>query len=474
VATVAVYSDADRHAPHVVQADEAVLLGDAAPSASYLNIDKLIAAARQTGAEALHPGYGFLSENPVFAERVAAGGLVFIGPGAEAMRRLGDKVAARNLARQAGVPTVPGMDAPEADENRLAAAAERIGYPVLIKASAGGGGKGMRVVERPQALPEAARLAASEAQSAFGDGRIFLEKYLPRPRHVEIQVLGDHHGSVIYLGERECSIQRRHQKIVEESPSPALDAALRRRMGEAAVRLAKAAGYTNAGTVEFLLDESGDFYFLEVNTRLQVEHPVTEMVTGLDLVRLQLNIAAGQPLGIAQSDVAPRGHAIECRIYAEDPAAGFIPSPGRILLAEAPAGPGIRYDHAVVSGMEVPVHYDPLLGKLIAFAETREACIARMKRALAECVVLGVRTPIEYLIDVLSHSAFEQGKTHTHFLGEHFAAWRPDAASDTAAAVGYLLETAHGVSAPSGAARTDQTAEFSPWRRLGRWDLAEG
>jgi acetyl-CoA carboxylase biotin carboxylase subunit len=461
---VAVFSEADRGAPHVAAADEAVPLGDPAPAASYLDARKIVEAARRAGAEAIHPGYGFLSESAAFARAVRDGGLAFVGPPAEAMERVGNKVAARRLLRGSAVPVVPGMTDPEADPARLAAAAAELGYPVILKAAAGGGGKGMRVVRGPGELAEAARRGASEALGAFGDGAVYLEKLLHRPRHVEIQVLADAHGGIVHLGERECSIQRRHQKLLEESPSPALDADLRRRMGEAAVEVARRAAYVNAGTVEFLLDEDGRFHFLEVNARLQVEHPVTEMRTGLDLVRCQLEIAAGLPLGFRQEDVAPRGHAIECRVYAEDPAAGFLPSPGRILLAREPRGPGVRCDSGVATGCEVPVHYDPILAKVVAHAGTRDAAIARMTRALEECAVLGVATPIELLLDVLASEPFRAGRTHTAFLEEHFAGWAPraDPSLERLAALARALD-----------ARASRRGArlATPWQRLGAWTV---
>jgi acetyl-CoA carboxylase biotin carboxylase subunit len=470
---VAVYSDADRGAPHVGAADEAVPLGDPVPAASYLDGQKLIEAARRTGAEAIHPGYGFLSESPAFARAVRDAGLAFVGPTPEAMERVGNKIAARRLLAGSGVPVVPGMLDAEADPARLEAAAEEMGYPVLVKAAAGGGGKGMRIVRGPGELAEAARRGASEALAAFGDGAVYLEKLLPRPRHVEVQVLADGAGRVVHLGERECSLQRRHQKILEESPSPALDADLRRRMGEAAVEVARRAGYSNAGTVEFLLGEDGRFHFLEVNARLQVEHPVTEMTTGLDLVRCQIEIAAGMPLSLRQEDVAPRGHAIECRIYAEDPAAGFLPSPGRILLAREPEGPGIRCDSGIATGCDVPEHYDPILAKVIAHAPTRDAAIARMARALEECVVLGVATPVELLLDVLGSEPFRAGRTHTGFLEEHFGSWQPatDGALERLALLGHALEARAGAH-PGARGGPAEARRATPWERLGAWDIA--
>ncbi len=472
IRTVAVYSEADRESPHVLEADEAVFLGESDPASSYLVIDKMVNAAKQTHAEAIHPGYGFLSENPAFAERVTAEGLVFIGPPASVMATLGEKTTARRIMSASQVPIIPGMTSPEADIDSLAAAADEMGYPVLVKAAAGGGGKGMRIVESRSDLAGSVQLAASEAGSAFGNPAIYLEKYLDRPRHVEFQILADAHGNVVHLFERECSIQRRYQKIIEETPSPALNEDLRARMGSAAVAAAKAAGYVNAGTVEFLLDQSGSFYFLEVNTRLQVEHPITEMTTGLDVVRWQLEIAAGEPLPFTQSDLTRKGHAIECRIYAEDPSKNFLPSPGRILFARSPEGPGVRFDHGIRPGFEVPVEYDPILGKLIVWAEDRPAACARMTRALKECVILGITTPIEFLLDVLASPEFRAGNTHTHFIAEHFSDWKPDSDADEMAAIGYVLSEMAGVPIPG---RTDGKVENklpSPWETLRGWDLA--
>ncbi len=468
--SVAVYSDADRNALHVLSADEAIHLGAAEPAQSYLNIERILEAAKRTGADAIHPGYGFLSENPDFARAVTDAGLTFIGPSAEVMERLGDKTGARRLMAESGVPITPGMDAVSDDKAHLEAEAERIGFPVLVKATAGGGGKGMRVVHRPEELDEAVDLSQSEARAAFGNGGVYLEKYLERPRHVEIQILADGHGNAVHLFERECSIQRRHQKIIEETPSPALNAELREHMGAAAVRAVKAAGYVNAGTVEFLLD-GNDFYFLEVNTRLQVEHPITEMVTGLDLVRRQIDIANGKALPFSQKDLRQSGHAIECRIYAEDASNGFMPSPGRLHLIRHPQGPGVRYDCGVRGGDEVPVNYDPILGKLIVHAETREAAIRRMIEALAECVVLGVRTSVEYLMDVLDSDAFRNGDTHTRFLEEHFADWVAGKDANSLAALAYALNERYGRPPSVSMDNIADPESESPWRRLGNWDI---
>jgi acetyl-CoA carboxylase biotin carboxylase subunit len=473
IATVAVYSDADRRSQHVLQAGEAVHIGDSDPLSSYLNIDRIVDAAKKSGAEAIHPGYGFLAENPVFAQHVTDEGLIFVGPPADVMAKLGDKTSARHISAQGNVPIIPGMIAREQGPGELLASAEQIGYPVLIKAAAGGGGKGMRVAQDAEQIAELAELAASEALTAFGDGSIYLEKYLDRPRHVEFQILADAYGNVIHLHERECSIQRRYQKIIEETPSPVLDHELRHRMGQAAVAAAQAAGYVNAGTVEFLLDQEGNFYFLEVNTRLQVEHPITEMTTGLDLVRRQFEIAAGEELPFRQEDIRPRGHAIECRIYAEDPQFSFMPSPGKILLFRTAEGPGVRFDHGIYTGFDVPVDYDPILGKLIAFAEDRPSAIRRMVRALQDTVILGVTTTTEFLLDVLVSEQFALGQTHTTLIDESFADWTPDPAVDELAAVGYRAydEFQPQVASPSWGTGAQKNV-YSPWQALGAWDIA--
>jgi len=470
IKTVAVYSEADQAALHVLEADEAVGLGSAEPNHSYLNIDRLLAAARQTGAEAIHPGYGFLAENPVFAERCRQAGVVFIGPPAQAIRNLGNKTKARNIMLQAGVPVIPGMLTTTVDPEVLAREAEAIGYPVIIKAAAGGGGKGMRVVREEAELREACRSCQSEAHQAFGDGSLYLEKHLERPRHVEFQILADSFGNTVHLFERECSIQRRHQKIIEETPSTALTPELRETMGRAAVAAARASGYTNAGTVEFLLDQEGRFYFLEVNTRLQVEHPITEVTTGLDLVRHQVEIAAGRPLPFRQEDIRKSGQAIECRIYAEDPEANFFPSPGRILFLQEPSGPGIRNDSGIYSTFEVPVEYDPILAKLIVFAETREAARQRMIRALENYVILGIKTTIPFLIDVFKSPEFTEGLTGTDFVDRHFAGWRPDAGLADLARLAWVADQSARRPAPLTEAGP-VLEQPSPWRTLGPWRL---
>jgi acetyl-CoA carboxylase biotin carboxylase subunit len=416
LATVAVYSDADRAALHVLHADEAYRLGPAPAAESYLRSDLILEIARRTGADAVHPGYGFLSENADFAEACAAVGVTFIGPPASAMRVLGSKTRARQAADAAGMPRVPGSVTGLGSVEEAVRVAGEIGYPVMLKAAAGGGGKGMRAVFGPEQLADAYSAASSEAERSFGSGEVYLEKLIERPRHIEIQLMADEHGGCVYLGERECSVQRRHQKVIEEAPSAVVSEDLRRRMGEAAVRLALSAGYVNAGTVEFLVDAEGNFYFLEMNTRLQVEHPVTEMVTGLDLVRMQLLVAMGEPLPLGQEDVRLRGHAVECRIYAEDPENNFFPSPGLITRLVQPGGPGIREDCAVYPGWVVPLDYDPMLSKLVAFAETREAAIDRMLRALEEYVIGGIKTNISLFRRILMDADFRAGKLDTGYL----------------------------------------------------------
>jgi acetyl-CoA carboxylase, biotin carboxylase subunit len=440
IATVAVFSEADREALHVQMADEAYAIGPAPAVDSYLVIERIIEVARVSGADAIHPGYGFLSENPRFAEACAQGGLTFVGPPAAAMRALGSKTAARKLAREMGVPMVPGtIDALTGDEAAVRTARE-IGYPVMLKAAMGGGGKGMRLVRQESEMAEALRSVRAEAGAAFGDAAVYLERAVAEPRHIEVQVLADAHGTVVHLGERECSIQRRHQKLIEECPSPFVDAAMRQRMGEAACRVAKVAGYVNAGTVEFLVDADRNFYFLEVNTRLQVEHPVTEMVTGIDLVREQLRIAAGEPLGYGQTDITWRGAAIECRINAEDPFAGWMPSPGTITGLRAATGPWVRDDSGVYEGSTVPRYYDTLLAKLIVWGVDRPAAIARMQRALAEYKVVGVRTTIPVLERIVAHPDFRAGRLSTAFLERVLPEIRPnDARFESVAIIAAVL-----------------------------------
>jgi acyl-CoA carboxylase subunit alpha len=419
IAGVAVHSDADATAPHVREADEAVRIGPAPSGESYLAVDRLLEAARATRADAVHPGYGFLSENAEFAERCAAAGLIFIGPPPAAIRAMGSKIEAKRIMAAAGVPVIPGVSGAALDDDALTREAPSIGFPLLVKASAGGGGKGMRVVQDAGALPAALGAARREARGAFGDDTLLVERYIARPRHVELQVFADAHGHVVHLFERECSIQRRYQKVIEEAPSPAVDAALRARMGDAATAAAKAIGYVGAGTVEFVLAPDGAFYFLEVNARLQVEHPVTEMVTGLDLVRLQIEVAEGGALPFTQDALRLDGHAIEARLYAEDPARSFLPSTGTVLLWEAPDLPGVRWDAGVARGSEIGVHYDPMLAKVIAHGPARDDALARLIEAVERLGVAGVTTNRDLLLAVLRHPAFAAGELDTHFIERH-------------------------------------------------------
>ncbi len=425
IASVAVFHALDADGRAVREADEAVELRGETPVAAYLDVEGIIAACHATGAQAVHPGFGFLSENAGFAEALATAGITFIGPPPAAIRAMGDKIESKRLAIAAGVPTLPGSEGAVADVEEAVAVAGRIGYPVLIKASAGGGGKGMRTAGDPAACREAFERASSEALASFGDGRVFVERLVERPRHIEVQVLADAHGNVLHLGERECSIQRRYQKVVEESPSPVVDAATRARIGETAVALARAVGYTSAGTVEMIADEAGGFYFLEMNTRLQVEHAVTEAVTGIDIVAEQVRIAAGEPLALGQDEVRLDGHAIECRIYAEDADAGFLPATGRLGLVRFPTGPGLRVDHGVVEGQDVTAAFDPMIAKVIAHGTTREQAIDRLREALGASVLLGVITNTAFLERVLAHPAFRSGATHTGFLSDHEAELAP-------------------------------------------------
>ena len=430
IESVAVFSTADRLARHVLEADEACWIGEAASAQSYLRADALLEVARETGCDAVHPGYGFLSERAFFAEAVHAAGLVFIGPPAAAIRAMGDKTEARRRMLEAGVAVVPGTTAPLASADDALDAAGAIGYPVMLKAAAGGGGKGMRAVHAADELARAFASASGEAMNAFGDGSIYLEKFLQRPRHIEIQVLADAHGRTLHLGERECSIQRRHQKMIEEAPSPVLRADLRERMGEAAVAAAQAVGYVNAGTIEFLFQDD-EFWFLEMNTRIQVEHPVTELVTGLDLVQWQLRIAAGEPLPFTQQDITMSGHAIECRITSEDVFAGFLPSTGRIERIDLPGGPGVRWDGALAAGNDVSLWYDPLLGKLITWAPDRRSAIGRMRRALDELCIIGVDTSVAFLRRVMDEPDFLAGDLDIRYIGRHPQLLEPDADEET-------------------------------------------
>jgi acetyl-CoA carboxylase, biotin carboxylase subunit len=416
IAAAVVYSDVDRAALYVRKADEAYPIGAAAASESYLNIDKMLEVAKRSGADAIHPGYGFLSENAKFAQACAGAGVKFIGPTPAAMAGMGSKTRARQAMETAGVPLVPGTSRGVESPTEAQDVAARIGYPVMLKAAAGGGGKGMRLVHAPEELKSALEGARSEAERSFGDSEVYIEKAIVNPRHIEMQVLADEHGNAVYLGERECSLQRRHQKVLEEAPSPFVDVDMRHRMGEAAVRVARTAAYTNAGTVEFLVDQERNFYFLEMNTRLQVEHPVTELITGLDLVHLQIRIAAGETLPFKQDDVRIRGHAIECRVYAEDPDNNYFPSPGKISLLQEPSGPGIRLDSGMYEGWNVPIDYDPLLAKLIGYGTDRDQAVARLARALSEYFVGGIKTNISLFRRILSDTDFRAAKIDTGFL----------------------------------------------------------
>jgi acetyl-CoA carboxylase, biotin carboxylase subunit len=427
VQTVAVYSEADRESLHVRFADDDVCIGPPPSRQSYLRIPSLIAAAEITGADAIHPGYGFLAENAEFADTVTASGLTFIGPTGDQIRAMGDKATAKKLAQEAGVPTVPGTPGTVQDLDEALRLLEGIGFPVIIKATAGGGGKGMRVAQDAEQFAQAFSLAQNEALAAFGNGEVYVEKYLSRPRHVEIQVVGDKHGTVKHFGERDCSVQRRHQKLIEESPSPALTAELRDRMGEAAVRLASRIGYVGAGTIEFLLDEDGSFYFMEMNTRIQVEHPVTEQVTSFDLVKEQIKVAAGSALTFRGDGLRLRGHAIECRVNAEDPYRNFQPSPGTISAYHPPGGPGIRLDTHVYAGYTVPPYYDSLLAKVIAYGNTRDEALARMGQALDSFIIEGVHTTIPFLARIIRHPEFVAGQVDTKFLERHPELLAPEA-----------------------------------------------
>jgi len=468
IPTVAVYSDADKNALHVLKADEAVNLGEALPSESYLNQEKIIRAAKKTGAEAIHPGYGFLAENAEFASLCKSEGLVFIGPDETAIKKLGDKITARKMMIEAGVPVIQGMTLSSDNTDELKKHASKIGYPVLLKASAGGGGKGMRIVNSEDEIAEAYASASREALNAFGNGAVYLEKYLLKPRHIEFQILADSFGNIIHLNERECSIQRRYQKIIEETPSPFITSDQRKKMGEVAVEAARTSGYINAGTVEFIVDRDGNFYFLEMNTRLQVEHPVTECITGIDLVFHQIQIASGNKLSLKQEDISGRGHAIECRIYAEDPANNFMPSPGNIKFMKEPTGPGIRNDCGVYSGVTVPYEYDPILSKLVVHAENRETAIKKMICALREYIIIGITTPIPFLIDILKTEAFQKGDTFTDFIDNHFSDWKPEPGNTDLALIAYIIDEME--AKPSIKKSNSQTDEFlSPWMTLGNF-----
>ncbi len=466
VRTVAVHSEVDHNAPFVRDADEVVPLSGTSAAETYLSIEAIIQAAERAGADAIHPGYGFLSENVRFARAVRNAGITWIGPSPETMEQMGSKARARELAQRAGVPVVPGGSEGDKGDETLLAQAQTLGFPVLIKASAGGGGKGMRVVARVADFADGLEAARREARSAFGDDHLIVEKYLENPRHVEVQVFGDACGNVVHLFERECSIQRRHQKVLEESPSPALSPEQRREMGEAAVRLAREAGYANAGTVEFILDQAGAFYFLEMNTRLQVEHPVTECVTNLDLVAWQLRVAAGEPLPLAQDRITQRGHAIEVRLYAEDPAQGFVPQTGTVQTLSLPQGLGVRWDSGLETGLAVTAHYDPLLAKLIVSAPDRTGAIRRLQDALDRTVVLGVNTNLSFLQAVAKHPAFARGETTTGFIPAHFEGWLPPEPAERAWAALAAFEV---LGRGEEEAIANGGAVPDPWQRVRGW-----
>jgi acetyl-CoA carboxylase biotin carboxylase subunit len=477
IESVAIFSEADRTALHVREADYAFPVGPSPAAQSYLVTDRILEAARLSGADAVHPGYGFFSENAGFARAIERAGLTFIGPPPDAIQRMGDKVEARKLMAAAGVPVVPGSPGTLETEEQVRALAEQIGYPIMVKAAAGGGGKGMRLVQNEQELPSVVRTVASEAKSSFGDGRFYVEKFVNRPRHIEVQVFADQHGSTVHLFERECSIQRRHQKVVEESPSPFITPEMRAKMGEVAVKAARAVNYTNAGTIEFLADADRNFYFLEMNTRIQVEHPVTELVTGLDLVKTQIQVAAGAPLPFRQEELAQRGWAIECRVYAEDPANGFAPAPGRITTLRFPDGPGVRNDAGVYQGAEVPVFYDPIISKLAVWGRDRREAIDRMRRALSEFVIAGdLTTNLDFHRWIIRHPKFIAGDFDTGFIGQEFKPAAHPADTDMAR-LAAMLAVAAAVQRNSnhqgGAASTaaSPAAHTAAWKMLGRLDL---
>lgn len=469
ISTVAIFSEADRNAPHVRYADEAVLVGPPPSAQSYLQIEHIIEACRQTGADAIHPGYGFLSENAEFARRAEAAGITFVGPSPQAIETMGSKLAAKAAVKKYGVPLVPGTEEPVTDIDKAKEAAADIGYPILIKASAGGGGKGMRIVEEEKDFESQMDRAVSEAKSAFGDGSVFIEKFIVAPKHIEIQILGDQHGNVVYLFERECSIQRRYQKVIEEAPSAVMTETVRQAMGEAAIGVAKACNYVGAGTVEFVMGQDLDFYFLEMNTRLQVEHPVTEMITGHDLVRLQLSVARGEEIPFRQEDLHINGHAIEVRVYAEDPANNFLPDTGKLQTYRRPQGPGIRVDDGFEEGMQIPVFYDPMLAKLVVHAEDRDTAIQRMLRAISEYHISGVATTLGFCRFVLQHESFVSGKFDTKFVDQYFSpevleeGQQSEEREKVAAVLAAYLHQQH--KAPLPAADEQSAATQSQWKQ---------
>ncbi len=465
IKTVAVFSEADRNALHVRYADEAVCIGPAPSSQSYLSGEKIIEACISTGAQGIHPGYGFLSENAAFARMVKEAGLTLIGPSPEAMEIMGNKLSAKAAAMKYNIPMVPGTEEAVTDIQIAQNRAQEIGFPILIKAAAGGGGKGMRIVEKPADFVEQMDLAVSEATSAFGDGSVFIERYVSSPRHIEIQVLGDNHGNIVHLFERDCSVQRRHQKVVEEAPSSILSEELRQKMGESAVNAARSCNYTGAGTVEFILDENLDFFFLEMNTRLQVEHPVTEMITGIDLVKEQIKIARGEKLSFKQEDLKIRGHAIEVRVYAEDPANNFLPDIGRLQTYITPKGPGVRVDDGFEQGMEIPIYYDPMIAKLVTYGKDRTEAIERMIRAIDEYRITGIQTTLAFGKFVMQHEAFISGKFDTHFVGKYFRPEYLSTENEEEAMIAALIGAEFMMQKSSSLINTDQTPAASSWHK---------
>ncbi|MEO0136831.1 MAG: acetyl-CoA carboxylase biotin carboxylase subunit [candidate division WOR-3 bacterium] len=472
IKTVGVYSTADRQSLHLQYCDETICIGEPTPLASYLNIPVIIESAKKTGAEAIHPGYGFLAENPAFARACEENGIIFIGPTSKALALVGDKVASRITAKKINAPIIPGMEVSGADIDEYLKIAQQVGYPVIVKAALGGGGKGMHIAHNEKELKENLELSKREAKSAFGDESVYIEKYIEKPRHIEFQVLRDKYGNVVHLCERECSIQRRHQKIIEETPSPALTPELREKMGETAKRIIAAAEYVNAGTVEFLLDQNRNFYFLEVNARVQVEHPITEMVTGYDIVKRQIMIAAGEKLDIKQEDVKQRGHAIESRIYAEDPDNNFMPSPGKILFIQEPQGPGIRVDSGIYSGWVVPPHYDPILSKLIVWGETRGDSIARTIQALKNYIILGIKTNIPFLKRIVETEQFINGELHTHFIDDNLQSLLPRHEKIDIALIAAALNSLNKKQVHLNYAQK-VVSESNPWLEIGRWEICQ-
>jgi acetyl-CoA carboxylase biotin carboxylase subunit len=470
IPAIAVFSEVDRHSLHVQLADEAILIGPPSPLESYLNIDAIINAAKKTNADCIHPGYGFLAENPNFAARSEEEGIVFIGPGSQAIELMGNKVASRKMMIEAGIPVIPGSNKKSDEAEPIIEEALRIGLPVLVKAAAGGGGKGMRIITEERNLKESISSAIRESRSAFGDGSVFVEKYLQNPRHIEFQVLADKTGNTIHLFERECSIQRRHQKIIEETPSVALDPELRAKMGQIAVKVAKTCGYINAGTVEFLMDKGKNFYFLEMNTRIQVEHPITEFTVGVDLVKWQIRIAAGEPLTLRQEDLQQRGHSIECRIYAEDPEKNFLPSPGKIHFLREPSGRWIRTDSGIYSGCEVTPYYDPILSKLIVWGEDRESARKRMIDALNNYIILGIKSTTGFLAKALENPEFIAGNTDTHFIERHMSGLLTE--EDEKYVNEALIAAAiHSFKQTAEKKPEVKREEYSPWLNLGKWEI---